>query len=197
MAKKGKLTDKDKGYKGLFRRIHIAARGCHVKVGILGDDAAKPHAQGLGAADKDRLAHAQRLAKGGFKSSKVEVKRLKAKAAESSLTVGEIGEIHELGLGHNPVRSWLRGYVDANRSSISKRIKRVAEAVEKGALTAEQGMDQLGLSLVGGIRSRISSGIAPQVTDATQARKGSSKTTPLINSGQFRSSISHRVDPGP
>lgn len=196
MARRGKVTDRDKGYKGLMRRIHISARGCHVNVGILGDDADKIHQDTLSLADQARWVHAKRLAKGGFQSSKVEVKRLKAKS-KGSLTIGEIAEIHELGLGNNPVRSWLRGYVDAQRSKISKKIRRIAELVEQGKLTQEAGMDQLGLSLVGGIRGRISSGIAPQVTSATQARKGADKTTPLINSGQFRSSISHRVEPGP
>ena len=114
----------------------------------------------------------------------------------SGITIGEIGEIHEFGLGNNPVRSWLRGYVDVNRTQIAAKIRKVAEGVEQGTLTVEKGLDLLGLSIVGGIQKRISAGIAPTVTAATQARKGPDKTTALINSGQFRSSIKHIVEGG-
>lgn len=111
----------------------------------------------------------------------------------SDITIGEIGEVHELGLGNNPVRSWLRGYVDGNSAQIEKKIDRIAQAVIKGTLTKEEGLNLLGLDIVGGIQKRISDGIMPQVTAKHQARKGAGKTTPLINSGQFRGSISHKV----
>lgn len=114
----------------------------------------------------------------------------------TGVTIGEIGEFHEFGLGNNPVRSWFRGYIDENQPGIEEKIRRVAVQVEQGRMTPVQGLALLGLSIVGGIQKRISAGIAPPVTAATQARKGPSKTTALINSGQFRSSISHRVEPG-
>jgi hypothetical protein len=75
-------------------------------------------------------------------------------------------------------------------------VRRVGVQVEAGKINQEQGMNLLGLSLVGGIQKRIAAGIAPPVTAATQARKGPSKTTALINSGQFRSSITHQVKTG-
>jgi hypothetical protein len=113
----------------------------------------------------------------------------------SGITVGELGEIFEFGLGQ-PIRSWLRGYVDAEREQITERLRRVAKQVKAGAMTPEQGLDLVGLSIVGGIVQRIQAGIAPPVTAATQRRKGEDKTTALINSGQFVGSISHVVVPG-
>jgi hypothetical protein len=114
----------------------------------------------------------------------------------SGATIGEIGEFHEFGLGNNPVRSWLRGYVDANNAQIQAKVNRLAEEVISGRMTPEQALDTLGMSLKGGIQKRIAEGIMPQVTAATQKRKGPSKTIPLINSGQFRGSINYKVVPG-
>lgn len=197
-SRKSRITDLDKGYKRTFERIARAVVGVHVDVGILGDDASKIHKSDISGEEKHEHRALKSLAKRGGFLTQGQYDRMASlgKRAESSVTIGEIGEWHEFGLGNNPVRSWLRGYVDANRAKIKAKVTRVAERVQTGSMSAEQGMDLLGQSIVGGIRERISAGIAPQVTDATQARKGPGKTTPLINSGQFRSSISHKVATG-
>lgn len=193
-----KISDHDRGYKRTQQRIAKAAKGAHVDVGIIGDDANKPHAGFLNAADKSERKLLNSMSrKNQFLSAKQQRRRgALNKKAQASLTIGEIGEIHEFGLGNNPMRSWLRAYVDENKGPISDRVRRVAHAVEAGEITVEQGLHQLGLSIVGGIRKRIAAGIAPPVTAATQKRKGAGKTTALINTGQFRSSITHRVQAG-
>lgn len=198
MARKSKITDKDKGYARLFERIHRAASGVHVDVGILGADAAKIHRADLSGDEKKERTVLNKNHKRGVFFDKAHQDRRDSlnKRAASSVTIGEIGEFHEFGLGHNPIRSWLRGYVDAYRSQIAEKVRRAARAVLLGQMNQEQAMDLLGFSIVGGIRKRIAQGIAPQVTAATQARKGPTKTIPLINSGQFRSSISHKVMTG-
>jgi len=112
-------------------------------------------------------------------------------------TVGEIGEIHELGLGNVPARPWLRPVVDGRRALVQARLKRVAEAVALGRLSAKEGMNLLGLDLVRIIKARIIAGIAPGLTEETKRRKrnkaGQSKDTPLINTSQFLGSITSEV----
>lgn len=196
---RSKITDHDRGYKRLAQRIARATVGVHVDVGILGADVSKPHrAAPMSDADKHERKALNSLSKrGGFLTAGQQRRKTALNnKAKGSLTIGEIGEIHEFGLGHNPMRSWLRAYVDENKNSIQQKVHRVAYAVELGKLTPEEGMNQLGLSIVGGIRKRIAAGIAPPVTAATQRRKGAGKTTALINTGQFRSSITHKVETG-
>lgn len=108
------------------------------------------------------------------------------------LTVGEIAEVHEFGRGNVPERSWLRGYVDANGARISKMLARVAEEVAAGRLTAEQGLDLVGLKIVGEIKQRLPH-LEPPLEESTIKAKGSSAT--LVDKGQFRSSIAHAVVP--
>ncbi len=112
----------------------------------------------------------------------------------SKLSVAEIGEVHELGLGNAPARPWLRPVVDGRASHIKAYEQRIAEAVVQGKVTPEQGMNALGLELVGMVKGRIQHGIAPQLQPATIIRKGG-KATPLIYTSQFIGSITHKVKP--
>lgn len=112
----------------------------------------------------------------------------------SKLSVAEIGEVHELGLGNVPPRPWLRPVVDGRASHIKAYEQRIAEAVVQGKVTPEAGMNLLGLELVGMVKARIQHGIAPQLQPATIARKGG-KATPLIYTSQFIGLITHKVKP--
>ncbi len=108
------------------------------------------------------------------------------------LTVAEVGEIHELGLGAPP-RPWLRPVVDGRSSFVKDRLKRVAQGVAFGKVTAQQGMNLLGQELVNAIRARIRAGISPELAESTKARKGDNKDTPLIHTAQFIGAITHKV----
>lgn len=112
-------------------------------------------------------------------------KDAKGKAA----TVGKIAEIHELGLGV-PVRSWLRGWVDENKDTIIADSKAALQLVIMGKFTRKQALDLLGVKWVAAIQKRISDGgWAEPLSALTIKRKGSSK--PLIDTGLFRSAITH------
>lgn len=113
---------------------------------------------------------------------------------DSELTNGELAAIHEFGTEDQrvPERAWLRGYVDENGARITKMIARISQEVLKGKITPEQGLNLLGLQLVGEIKRRLPH-LSPPLEDETIRRKGSSAT--LIDKGQFRSSISHTVVP--
>ena len=111
---------------------------------------------------------------------------------EDGITVAQIGEIHEFGLGQEE-RSFIRGYVDENEELIASQLKKLGEAVVSGKLAStEQALERFGLVTVAGIQQRISDGIEPENKPSTVAKKGSS--TPLIDKGILRSSITHKVE---
>lgn len=110
------------------------------------------------------------------------------------LTVLEIATIHEFGTDTIPERSWLRAWFDENIDRAREALRRLMVRIVEGQLTPEQALEQFGLWLVGQIQARISQGIEPELAQSTIDRKGSS--VPLIDKGQFRSSITHKVEKG-
>lgn len=111
------------------------------------------------------------------------------------VTVAEIAEKHEFGVG-TPRRSWLRDYVDAEESRIRQRLRNVGVAMVKGQADARQGLELLGLATVGEIQERISRGIPPPLSETRIRQKtvqGREGYIPLIDTGHFRSSITHVV----
>jgi hypothetical protein len=106
-------------------------------------------------------------------------------------TMAEIANEHEFGLGV-PERSWLRAWVDENQPMIQNDLRRAAMRILEGRLTIQQAADLLGTKYVASIQMRIANGIAPANAPATIERKGSS--TPLIDTGQFRSSITYIME---
>lgn len=110
--------------------------------------------------------------------------------SDSTLTVAAVAAFHELGLGV-PRRSFIRDTIDQNRVDITKTMRLLNERVARGSLTTDQALGQLGAMLVGMIQLRMASGIAPELAPATIAAKGS--TTPLIDTGQLRSSVTSKV----
>ena len=143
---------------------------------------------------RDRGANALlRAARGLAKRGAVDVGVLGADAEKEEsegVTVGMVAEWAEYGLGQ-PMRSWLRAWIEENQREIDARIKTEAADVLRGKRSQEQALERLGVWAVGEIRKRIAAGIAPENAPSTIAQKGSS--TPLIDKGQFRSSIASRV----
>jgi hypothetical protein len=117
------------------------------------------------------------------------------KYEDSDITTAEVAEIHEFGRGNSPERSWLRGYVAENVTRLEAMIRRCARAIYDGKITEEQALALFGQQVVGEIKKRIVAGIAPALAESTLAAKGSGKTTPLVNTGQFIGSISHAIVP--
>lgn len=111
---------------------------------------------------------------------------------DSEITVGELATIHELGLGV-PERPWLRGYIEANRGKIEERIREEARRMITVGATRDQVLERLGVWLQGEIQEWIGNpgnNLAPNAPE-TILRKGSAM--PLIDTGQFRSSITYKV----
>ncbi len=102
----------------------------------------------------------------------------------------EVATINEFGLGV-PERSFIRDWADQNQAKNEERLKAIGIQVLKGSYTVDVGLGRLGALFQGEIQQRISSGIAPPNAPSTIARKESS--TPLIDTGQLRSSILWKV----
>lgn len=107
------------------------------------------------------------------------------------VTVAQVAEWMEFGTPTIPARSWLRAAIDEFGPELERRISIESRAVISGQRTQEQALARVGVWIVGKIQERIARGIPPALAAGTIARKGS--TTPLIDTGQLRSSITSRV----
>lgn len=144
---------------------------------------------------RDRGANALLRAARGLKEPKgvtVGILGQDGEAEESpGVTVAMVAAWAEYGLGQ-PERSWLRAWVDSARPAIDQRIKAETRAILEGKRDRATALARLGAWAVGQIQARIAQGIDPANAQSTIDRKGSS--TPLIDKGQFRSSITSRVE---
>jgi len=113
-----------------------------------------------------------------------------AKGSSAGLTVFDVAEMNEFGLGV-PERSFIRAFYDLYegqaREFLSARLKDVAA----GKMDRKRALHQFGIWLVAMCQKRIRDGIEPPNSDLTQKLKGSS--TPLIDTGQLWTSITFRT----
>jgi len=158
----------DRGWNGIKQRMEtLRGAGAVVKVGVQGPQAAANH-------------------------------------QDSRLTVAQIATVHEFGrVIHQPKmnrtitipeRSFLRATIDMYQEAIARRQVLLTQGYLLGKFEMRASLELLGLYVVGLVKQRIANGIAPPNRPSTIARKGSSK--PLIDTGQLRNSITHKVEIG-
>ena len=173
----GRVTIQGHGAAALLQRVRALSGGRKVRVGILAD---KP---------KDAVK--------GSTSKKARIQRKVAAKSGSTKTLLEIAVIHEFGAGHVPARSFIRATMDERAADIQKLQIAVARQVLAGALTPEQGLSQIGAKVAAWVQARIVAGIAPPLAESTRRRKrrlsGKGKDTPLILTGQLKSSVTFAV----
>lgn len=130
----------------------------------------------------------------GLKKPKISVGILEGEGAQAhgDTTVADVATINEFGLGV-PERSFLRAWFDENEERAYEALRRLFVSVVEGKRTKEQALDVFGLWVQGQIQQRMADGISPPNAASTIAKKGSS--TPLINVGQLRSSVTFKVEP--
>lgn len=118
----------------------------------------------------------------------------------NGMSIVQIGEIHEFGLGV-PQRSWLRGWYDERKHLLSKAIAAELQAVitaKAGSLKGKPylvALKRFAVAVQASIQKRIASNIPPPLSPVTIARKGSSVA--LIDTGLLRSSITAQVNDEP
>lgn len=116
-----------------------------------------------------------------------------APAKGSGLTMVEVAELNEFGSpeGLIPPRPAISGWADENEErAIGDTRKAFEKSIEDRALPIER-LEQLAQKYAGEVQQKIADGVPPQNADSTIRKKGSS--TPLIDTGTFRSSIAGRV----
>lgn len=113
-----------------------------------------------------------------------------AKGSSAGLTVFEVAEMNEFGLGV-PERSFIRAFYDTYENQARDFLKARMADVFAGRLERKQALHQFGIWLVAMCQKRIRDGIDPPNSDYTKRLKGSS--TPLIDTGQLWTSITFRT----
>lgn len=106
----------------------------------------------------------------------------------------DVAIVHEFGSedGRIPRRSFIRDWEDEKAEEHKGQLRQAGKAVIDGKLDAERALGRLGVLYQADIQKRISDGIDPANAQSTIDRKGSSK--PLIDTGQLRTSVTHKVE---
>lgn len=197
MARKGifakagaKITkDFDRGYNRLKVAIFGIGRPV-VTVGIHAEEGEETHGA---TADQLQFDSSGRARLFGRWISKKKLEKIQASAANGPpLTVLEVAIMNEFGTDTIPERSFIRAWVDLEGDEARKWMRALIKQVIRGAITKEVALERFGQKVQGSIQARIADGIPPPNAPATVERKGSS--TPLIDTGQLRSSITYKVD---
>ena len=165
------VTVKDNGGNDFLRRVRELAKGRSVRVGVLADASKREPTKGTASKKKRTREKAE-------------------KSAPYSLL--EVAIVHEFGGGHVPARSFIRATVDEKRTEIQALQLALAKQVLLGKITADQALGQLGAKVASWVQARIVAGIAPALSPSTLKRK-KRKTTPLILTGQLKSSVTFAV----
>lgn len=114
----------------------------------------------------------------------------------SSLTLAELGALHEFGApGANlPERAWMRGTLAARRGDIAALKVAAFKQILAGELSPRDGLGVIGAQIVVWLQAGIVAGLKPELATDTIIAKGSTK--PLIDDGQFINSITYEVVDG-
>lgn len=186
-----KITDQDKGYKKLLENAEALGKRMGVGAGIFASEGSRMH-QPATTVEVEKRVKIKRAFIDGPKTEKVRSRERRGDANEEPThSILEIATMHEFGLAHIPERSFLRAWFDSQLEKNKKAMKSAATRILKGKWTADEAMKKLGSYFQGQIQKRIAAGIPPANAPRTIANKGSS--TPLIDTGQLRSSITYHL----
>lgn len=119
---------------------------------------------------------------------------------QESLDVATVAAAHEFGIGTVP-RPFVSGWVDEHSAEVQPALAKVLAAIIKtGKGTIEDAAKRFGLWAAGQMQKRMADGIPPALSPERLAEKaqltGQEKATPLILTGQLRSSIRSKVEIG-
>ena len=116
--------------------------------------------------------------------------------SDQKLTVADVFEFHELGLGNNPKRSSIVWVIENKRDEIAALSDKILDAIVKGNVTAEKGLALMGEKILSLAKRRIQSKIPPPLSEERlkqKERAGKSGETPLIHTGQLINSLRYNV----
>lgn len=112
---------------------------------------------------------------------------------DGPFNTAEIGFVHEFGSsdGRIPERSFIRSTLKSDRKDIIKLTKALLKKVLSGAMPLNQALGLMGIDAADRISQKIVEIRTPPNSPQTIAKKGSSN--PLVDTGQLKNSITHKV----
>lgn len=113
---------------------------------------------------------------------------------KSEHTVAQVAVWNHYGTSTIPARPAISIALGLHADELKKLQARLAAGIVMGKLELDQALALLGEAVVAKIKQTIADGVAPANAESTIERKGSS--TPLINYGQLRGSISYDIREG-
>lgn len=136
---------------------------------------------------KSQAALAKEL---GFKKKEIESLGL-----AKGLTVGEIAVINEFGTadGHIPERSFIRSAFDRNHKAYTEATETLRLKILLGRVTVKKALGLLGLIMGTDIKRKITEGGDPFVDNAQSTKDRKESSSPLMDTGQMRASVTHVV----
>lgn len=186
---RSEVIDIDRGWNKLRDELKRTSELGHVKVGVLGEQA---------AADRGGITQAQLAAVHEFGATFEH-------PGGTPYMVGDDGRVVFLPKGdaratavtkpHTitiPERSFIRSTIDENAQKYRELAKKLALLIVDGKLTAERALELFGERVVADIKLHIQRGIDPPLAAETVRRKGSSK--PLIDTAQMINAITYQVE---
>jgi len=115
-------------------------------------------------------------------------------AEADGTSVLDVALWNEFGTATIPERSFIRAWFDEAEPALREDFTKLMQGVAAGKRTRAEVLDLMGQRMVGQVQARMSAGIPPPNKPATVRRKGSS--TPLIDTGVLRSSVTYRTGGG-
>ena len=109
-------------------------------------------------------------------------------------SVIDVAEWNEFGTATIPERSFIRAWFDEAEPQLRQDFAALMRTVAAGKRTRAEVLELMGQRMVGQVQARMSAGIPPPNAPSTVRRKGSS--TPLIDTGVLRSSVTYRTGGG-
>ncbi len=167
-ARRKPLTDTDRGWKAMKKRLGVSGTGILgrrkiVKVGIQGADASEP-------ADENGVITTVVLA-----------------------AVHEFGRLD----GSIPERSFIRATVEKNRAEYIKLVRRLSRLVLLGKLTEKKALAIIGQQVMSDIQAAMEEGLEPGLAASTirQKKRQGKKPPykPLIDTGHLKNSVTYDV----
>lgn len=139
----------------------------------------------------------------GYKQIVKEVKKLGRSSTNvglfgsggsASVNLAERAAVHEYGTrnGNIPSRPFMRSAFDKNRKSLIKKINSLYGKVIKKECSAKKLLKITGEWFTGKVKQEITIGNFKRLKSQTIKRKKSSK--PLIDTGNLRSSVTHKEE---
>ena len=110
----------------------------------------------------------------------------------TSMSVGELAAVHELGLGGQVSRSWCRAWIDDNAARMARESATEFRAVMAGKITRNAALIKLGYAWTADMQKRMDDGrVTPPISAVTAARKGHNK--PLIETYKLRDAVTYKI----